>query len=222
MNTGSPLIATDTQPLSTELQWLGTVLGDVRDLDVMLGHLRRQAASLDPADRAAAGRLLRALERQRTGARRVLLKVLDGQRYADLLDLFEQILDGLEPSGSDRTLAQLAGREAKRLRGAVRAAGDEPVDEQLHDLRKRGKRTRYAHELSGAKDVVRRAKAFQDVLGEHQDSVVAEERLRTLSHEAPADQALAAGLLIERERARREAARKAWRQAWRQLDRSTR
>jgi CHAD domain-containing protein len=152
----------------------------------------------------------------------VLLKTLDGQRYADLLDLYEATLAALEPSESSKTLAQLARREARSLRDAVRTAGDEPLDEQLHDLRKRGKRTRYAHELSGAKRVVRDAKAFQDVLGEHQDSVVAEERLRALSHEAPGDQALAAGLLIERERARRDRARAAWRQAWRRLERSTR
>jgi hypothetical protein len=58
------------------------------------------------------------------------------------------------------------------------------------------------------------------VLGEHQDSVVAEERLRALSQDAPADQALAAGLLIERERARRTKARASWRTAWRQLERA--
>ena len=39
---------------------------------------------------------------------------------------------------------------------------------------------------------MKRAKALQDVLGEHQDSTVAEDRLRTLSHDAPPDQALAA------------------------------
>jgi CHAD domain-containing protein len=68
--------------------------------------------------------------------------------------------------------------------------------------------------------VVKRAKAFQDILGEHQDSVVAEERLRALSHDAPADQALAAGLLIEQERAHRTDARASWRKAWRQLERA--
>jgi len=57
------------------------------------------------------------------------------------------------------------------------------------------------------------------VLGEHQDSVVAEESLRTLSVEAPADQALAAGLLVARERERRAAARAEWPKAWRALDR---
>jgi CHAD domain-containing protein len=222
LRAGAPLVASDTQQLRAELQWLGTVLGDVRDLDVLLERLRGEAATLDPADRAAAGRLLSALARQRTRARRALLKALDGQRYSDLLDLYEAALEALEPSGSGKTLAELARREARGLRNAVRAAGDEPLDEQLHDLRKRGKRTRYAHELSSAKRVVRDAKAFQDVLGEHQDSVLAEERLRALSQEAPADQALAAGLLIERERARRDRARAAWRQVWRRLERSTR
>jgi CHAD domain-containing protein len=220
LRAGRQLIGDDTQALRSELQWLGSVLGDVRDLDVLLARLRAEAASLDPADRAAAGRLLRALERQRTGARRAMLRALDGERYAGVLDRFEETLDALQPSDDKATLDELAERELKRLRRAVRAAGDDAPDEVLHDLRKRGKRTRYAHELAGSARVVKRAKAFQDVLGEHQDSVVAEERLRSLSHEAPADQALAAGLLIERERARRGDARASWRKVWRALERS--
>jgi CHAD domain-containing protein len=222
LRAGSRLIATDTQQLRNELQWLGSVLGDVRDLDVLLAHLRSEAASLDPADRAAAGRLLRALDRQRTRLRRTLLKALDGARYAAVLDLFEATLETLEPAGSDATLEQLARRELKKLRRAVNALDQDPSDAQLHDLRKRGKRTRYAHELAGSKAVVQRAKTFQDVLGAHQDSVVAEERLRALSHEAPPDQALAAGLLVQRERARREHARASWRGTWRKLERSAR
>jgi CHAD domain-containing protein len=217
---GRPLIAGDTQMLSLELQWLGSVLGDVRDLDVLLVRLRDEAAALDPGDRAAAGRLLRALDRQRTRVRRALLKALDGQRYDTLVDRFDEVLTTLEPSQSKVTLETLARREFKRLQRDVLALDQEPADDVLHALRKRGKRVRYVHELSGAEALVKRAKAFQDVLGEHQDSVVAEERLRALSNEAPADQALAAGLLIERERARRTKARASWRMVWQQLERS--
>jgi CHAD domain-containing protein len=220
LRAGRPLIAGDTQMLSVELQWLGSVLGDVRDLDVLLARLRDEAAALDAGDRAAAGRLLRAMDRQRTRVRRAWLKALDGQRYDALVDRFDEVLTTLEPSESKVTLETLARREFKRLQRDVLALDLEPADDALHALRKRGKRVRYVHELSGAEAVVKRAKAFQDVLGEHQDSVVAEERLRALSSEAPADQALAAGLLIGRERARRTQARASWRKVWQQLERS--
>jgi CHAD domain-containing protein len=219
LRAGSDLSATDTQVLLAELQWLGGVLGDVRDLDVLLERLRGEAATLDPADAASAERLFRGLRARRTRARRTLLRTLDGTRYAALLDRFESTLDELEPTATDVTLDELAARQMKKLRREVKAAGETPTDAQLHELRKRGKRTRYAHELAGAAKVVSRAKALQDVLGAHQDSVVAEESLRTLSHEAPPDQALAAGLLIARERQRRAAARAEWPKAWRALDR---
>jgi CHAD domain-containing protein len=222
LRAGAPLVATDTQMLSLELQWLGSVLGEVRDLDVLLARLRSEAASLDAGDRAAAGRLLRALERRRTQARRAMLKVLDGQRYDTLVDRFDSTLSALEPADSTVTLGSLARRELKKLRRDVRALEREPADDALHALRKRGKRTRYAHELAGKKAVVKRAKELQDVLGEHQDSVVAEERLRALAHDAPADQALAAGLLIDLERAKRARARATWRKTWRQLQRTAR
>jgi CHAD domain-containing protein len=108
----------------------------------------------------------------------------------------------------------------KKLRRAVGALADDPPDEALHDLRKRGKRARYAAELAGRSSVVKRAKELQDVLGEHQDAVVAEERLRALGAVAKPAQAIAAGRLIELERARHAEARRTWRNVWRRLDRA--
>ena len=84
-------------------------------------------------------------------------------------------------------------------------------------MRKKGKRARYAGELAGRKKLVKRAKKLQDVLGEHQDAVVAAERLRELAAGAAPEQALVAGRLVEREEERRLEARAAWPKAWRKL-----
>jgi len=220
LRAGRTLIATDTEALMLELRWLGEVLGSVRDLDVLLERLHAEAAVLDPADRTAANRLLRALGRERARARRALLNELDGPRYLTLLDSFEATLAGLEPGTGGATLDALARRQLKKLDRAARALGADPADTELHEVRKLGKRTRYAFELAGNGRAVRRAQKLQDVLGAHQDAVVAEQRLRTLAADAPGAQALAAGLLIVGERQRREQARGTWRKAWRRLDRA--
>ena len=67
--------------------------------------------------------------------------------------------------------------------------------------------------------MVERAKRLQDVVGEHQDAVVAEERLRALSEPATA---LLVGRLIERQRARRHSARAEVPKAWRKLAKTIR
>jgi CHAD domain-containing protein len=84
-------------------------------------------------------------------------------------------------------------------------------------VRKKGKRARDAAELADWKEPVRRAKKLQDVLGEHQDAVVAAERLRQLAAGVPASVALAAGRLIEREEEHRRESRAAWPKAWKKL-----
>jgi CHAD domain-containing protein len=67
---------------------------------------------------------------------------------------------------------------------------------------------------------IRRARAFQDALGEHQDAVVAGERIRELAGRArSARAALVAGRLIERERQRRETARADFAKQWTKLER---
>jgi CHAD domain-containing protein len=136
-----------------------------------------------------------------------------------LLDRFPREIDGLAPSDSSATLDDLAERQLKKLRKRVRETSDDAPDDDLHALRKKGKRVRYAYELAGHDKVVKRAKSFQDVLGEHQDSVVAEAALRELGASG-ADRAIVAGRLIEREHTARAKARSTWRKAWKQLLRS--
>ena len=219
LRAGSKLYVDDVTPFADELRWLGEKLGAVRDLDVLVDRLRPRVEELDAADRPAARAMLRTLERRRTSARTALLKALASDRYLTLLDRFEETVDGLAPSGAGLTVDDLAHRELRKLRKRVRATGDDAHDDELHALRKRGKRVRYAYELAGDDSVVKRAKAFQDVLGEHQDSVVAESTLRGLAGSSP-ERALAAGRLVERERAARADARAKWRKAWKRLERS--
>ena len=218
---GDEVYADDVTSLTEELRWLGEKLGAVRDLDVLVERLRASVDELDPGDRPAGRALVSALERRRRSARAALLKALSSERYFTLLDRFGETIDALSPTGTDLTVDDLARRELKKLRKSVRATAPDAPDDELHALRKRGKRVRYAYELAGDDAVVKRAKALQDVLGEHQDSVVAEATLRELSASSP-ERAIAAGRLVERERGARAKARASWREAWRRLDRAAR
>lgn len=213
LRAGEQLFTNDVSGFAGELEWLGEKLGAVRDLDVMIDRLRAESADLDAAA------LLRDLGQRRSRARSSLLKALNSARYFDLLDRFVLEIDALAPSGDAATLNDVAERELKALRKRVRKTGGDAPDEELHGLRKRGKRVRYAYELVGKGSVVRRAKAFQDVLGEHQDSVVAEATLRELAAVSP-EHGVVAGRLIERERNARADARKSWRKAWKRLVRA--
>jgi CHAD domain-containing protein len=199
-------------PLRDELRWLGGALGPVRDLDVLIAHLTPEVESL--GEDAAAGRLvLRALVRERRGARRRLLLVLGGERYFALLDALEQPVATVadEPS-----LEAIHAHQHKRLQRAVHALGSEPPDAELHGVRIKAKRARYAAELLGAQAYVKAAKSLQDVLGEHQDAVVAQERLRALAERTP-EAGVAVGRLVERERERAGRSRGAWQSAWKRL-----
>jgi CHAD domain-containing protein len=110
----------------------------------------------------------------------------------------------------------------------VKALPKRPTDDELHTVRIHTKRARYAAELAspelgkrGAK-LVERAKEVQDVIGEHQDAFVAEERLRALALRGGGKTGLTAGRLIERQHQRKRAARKAFPDAWRRLDKARR
>jgi CHAD domain-containing protein len=221
-----------SEPLRAELGWLGRSLGPVRDLDVLLARLRAESADLPTDERAAAARLISGLEAEYGLARIELLAALDSDRYLDLLrSIAAAIRAGLPTPKSDvdseQELRRLVLRQFHKLRKSVAQLPAEPADEQLHALRIRGKRVRYTAELAQPafgqpmQQLIKAAREFQDVLGEHQDACVAEERVRGLLHDlgADADAAVAfvAGRLVEREEARKADRRARWQPAWESL-----
>jgi CHAD domain-containing protein len=189
--------------LDERLKLLGQILGEVRDLDVLLARLDAEAAELGGEDAKRAGALLAALRTERSCSRTRLLAALRSDQYLALLDDTVRTIEELEPSGSAVTLDELSDEAFARLRRAVRKLPDAPADE----------------ELAGQKHLEKQAKKLQDVLGEHQDAVVAAERLRNLAVAAAPEQALAAGRLVEREEERRLEARAHWPKTWKKLRR---
>ena len=198
-----------TDELRAELKWVGRALGAVRDHDVLLIHVRGQAETLPSTDVAALGLIVEAIERQRETSREEMLEALSSPRYLELLGRVELAGETPHWNGKRRSVRKLAAKEFMKLERAIKALDPAPSDTELHRLRVRGKRARYAGELAEAavgkkaRRFVDRAKNVQDVLGEHQDAVVADERVRELALSRSNPQlALVAGRLVERQRRR--------------------
>ena len=214
--------------LRAELGWLGRALGPVRDLDVLLLRLHGEIATLPDREQAAGTELVAALLEEHAAARSEMLAVLESGRYQNLL---ERLADAIRlplptPSATQvqPELVDLVRAEVRTLTKAVRRAGDDPPDQTLHDLRIRGKRVRYVGELvepmlgEPVKRLLKATAGLQEVLGDHQDACVAEQRLRGLLDglgEYPdAHVVFVAGRLVERERARATQKRAEWWTAW--------
>lgn len=217
--------------LRAELGWLGRALGPVRDADVLIDRLRGRAAAFDDTGRDAAEKLFEALVAEREQARGEMLGALDSDRYTALLRRLAAAVAKPLPAARGGSggpgLLDLVRIEFRRLRKAVSRIDPDPADEVLHDLRIKGKRLRYTAELaanSGGKPVrklVASTVALQDVLGEHQDACVAQQRvialLGGLGDVVDLDVVFVAGRLVEREEAARVATRQSWSAAWQQV-----
>jgi CHAD domain-containing protein len=231
LRTFRPLLDRErAEELRSELKWLGASLGTVRDLDVQIDRLRREAADLAPRLDALFGEL----EQRREKARDALLSDLRSPRYVELLDRLVAAaanppVSSAADEASRTALPKLAARSRRRLEKAGGAVGDDSPDEELHQVRVRAKRARYAAEAIapslGRKRrrqqlrFAKRAAGLQDVLGELQDSVVASETIERFAserrHKGPLN--LASGRMLERERQRSAQARKTFIRAWRRV-----
>jgi CHAD domain-containing protein len=213
------------RPLNQALRELGEATGPVRDLDVVLEHLRAELERLDETEEAAKAAILDRVEDERAQARRGLLEALDGRDYRFLLSRLRvppRLADGVESVPLD----SLAQQEFRRLAKLVDRLGKRPDEREIHRLRIALKRARYAAELvapkgGGRKRFLADARILQELLGEHQDAVVAEQHLRRATVEdVRTAAAFAAGRIAERQRARRARVHERLPAAWKRLRKS--
>jgi CHAD domain-containing protein len=215
-----------SEPLRDELRWLGERLGEVRDTDVLLERFDRRLAAL-PAPEADAGeRLLEGLHDHRDAAREELLAAMRSPRYVALLDRLVAATHVVpaSPGGGDLDvdLGDVVAKPWRKLRNAVEELDEDPPDTALHAIRIRAKRCRYAAEAV-APAVGKPARRFarviadvQEVLGEHQDAVIAGQWLRTHAADRRDDPACSfvAGELAAIEDAAATASRAEWPAVW--------
>ncbi|MEU2670154.1 CYTH and CHAD domain-containing protein [Streptomyces sp. NPDC007164] len=227
-----------TDPVGAELKWLAAELGIDRDQEVLDARLR---SGIDTLPRTLAlgpvrGRLRIWSVARRNGSRRRTVALLDGKRYLALLESLDDLLAAppLLPAASraperalPRAVLKEYGRLATRIGHALELPPGHARDLAVHEARKAAKRVRYAAEaarpaLGGpAKRFAKRMKAVQSLLGDHQDSVVAREALRTLAAQAHAagEPAFTWGLLYGREEANAAARERELPEVWRRASR---
>jgi len=230
LRTAQPfLVAEWVDGLRDELAWLGGALGPLRDDDVMLERLRTDATGLPDEDCEALAKVISLVETERESARVAALAALTDDRYLGLLGTLETATRELPLLDMTLRLDTLALKELRRLEKVLALLDDDSSDEAMHAARIRGKRARYAAELAGpargkrAQTLIARLKDLQDVLGDHNDGVVAEGRLRRLAATARAPRAaFTAGRLAERRRTLADEARRNLPRARRRLARAGR
>ena len=205
--------------LKTELKWLQTATGPVRDLDVYLLNMAKYREDLPEPVRADIDPLETYLRNHHAIERRRLLSVLDSDRYHLLLDRWralaapDQPVDPEAPN-AERSIDTLAGERIWRAYKRVRKAGDaitaDTPDDRLHALRIECKKLRYLLEffaaLFGEKKVgrlVTSLRVLQDNLGDFNDLSVQQRQLTEFAHDmvreqhVGADSLLAMGRLVE-------------------------
>lgn len=233
LSTYRPLFdRTVTDPLRAELKWFAGVLGAARDVEVQRDHLLAATAA-EPAELVVGpvdARIEAELRSDYAAAHRALLEVMDSARYFRLLDALGAVatrppFTELAAGKAKRVLAKrvrVACRELQALGSAEPPAEAGARDHWLHEIRKAAKRVRYAAELAepalgrSARALIAAAQELQEILGDHQDSVVIRGTLREIGVRLRADgeDTFTIGRLHALQQVRAEAAEAAFRRSW--------
>jgi CHAD domain-containing protein len=185
------------EQLETELVWWAGLLGAVRDQDILAARLADRLAEM-PAEvvmGAVQATIQTELAVQRKNAADAMLAGLDSERYRKLVATVRRWWSDPpltpaadeSPEGIDSYIKRAKKKVRKRLARGVQARNaGEPSDELFHRSRKAAKRHRYAVEAAlpvwgdRAEKIVDKRKKLQDLLGDHQDSIVSAAFVRDL------------------------------------------
>ncbi|HVF07172.1 MAG TPA: CHAD domain-containing protein, partial [Actinomycetota bacterium] len=215
------------EDLRRDLRWLGGALGAVRDLDVLQQRFLEHAAMVPDDLQGDVARVLDRLRARRDPAREALLAAMQDPRYEGLLDALRdaasrpRVHDHVANEPADRTMGPLLHAPWVHLRRVCDGLDADSPNADLHEARIRAQRVRYAAGALApvfgepAHRFARRADALQDVLGRHQDAVVALAWLRTSAVGSGLD--FVAGTLAGVEAMLREDARRRWPRRWHDL-----
>ncbi|TXK38279.1 CYTH and CHAD domain-containing protein [Nonomuraea sp. C10] len=226
-------VVRNTSEIQDELRWLGGVLGEVRDLEVIRARFARELAGLPPelVVGPVRARLGDDLLRRERGGYDTIRETLGGERYYALLDALDALVSEPElgkaaADPAETRLADVAAANWNRVTKAYETAQaiDDPEQREIamHDVRKAAKRARYTAEAlrdtlgKRMGTLAKLAEDVQEVLGAHQDGVVAQE---TLAEEAGAarragEDTFTYGVLAGLERAAAERAHEDFPRVW--------
>ncbi|MDX1991295.1 MAG: CHAD domain-containing protein [bacterium] len=182
---------------SEALKDLARVLGNVRDLDVMIANLKQYRSSLTDEWQAAFEPVIAGVEKKRAKAHKKLVAYLDGDHYATFISDFGDFVmqpgkwarpvnaEEATPYQVRHVLPSLVHERLANVR-----AYDNVIDtadtRTLHALRIEFKRLRYVIAYfsdvlgNSGTDFVESLKAIQDHLGNLNDVVVAQEAMQAL------------------------------------------
>jgi 8-oxo-dGTP pyrophosphatase MutT (NUDIX family)/inorganic triphosphatase YgiF len=169
-----------SEPLRAELRWLGGELGPLRDADVFLEYLREEQSTLDERDRAGVDELIDLVQSDRGEAHARAIAAVRTTRYvapprrarAHGAGAAGRLCDGAAGRHRQARVPEAPQGRAPHGRELARRRAARPA----HPREARALRRRAGGDTAVGEPAamfVKEAKRFQDVVGEHQDAVVA-------------------------------------------------
>jgi CHAD domain-containing protein len=173
-----------------EFHWLAQATNPTRDLDVLLLSLRGMSESLPPDDLPA---LFAFLSRKQRREHRLLERVLESDRYRELLASWRDFLENAPPGVPEAAeaahpLAEVTSRRIwrlyQRLVDQSMAIHDKTPANAIHEVRIQAKKLRYLidatrslHDGRHIDRIIGSLKRVQSVLGDFNDAQVQERHL---------------------------------------------